>query len=342
MSIFMAFKTFVVIYINMKDNKNAGVYIIKNIINGKFYIGSTSRSFVERYRYHIGYLRKNKHDNPHLQNSWNKHGELNFKFEVLEICPPHTNFIREQYYIDTLKPAYNILKNAGTLLGYKHTDITKSKIGKASKGENNHGFSGYFTFYNPSYGIFKGSFKEFNEKFKFKSNIGYKLKTKCLIKSKGWIYIGKLRCKIPRNLDEFYNDRIHNNRPKYTFYHPVYNIFIGTIAEFMRSNNIKHYNRSSIDALIIGKRKMAWGWIFIPNSNYTTENIEELYIQASKTNTKLNTKLNTKFIFSHNIKGEFKCKIGELATKFDLNVACIIRMIAGKRAHYKGWTIKSC
>lgn len=35
---------------------------------------------------------------------------------------------REQYYLDKLKPKYNILKIAGSSLGYKHTSITKAKM----------------------------------------------------------------------------------------------------------------------------------------------------------------------------------------------------------------------
>ena len=43
-------------------------------------------NFGDRWDCHKAQLRGNYHDNPHLQNSWNKYGEENFKFEILEIC----------------------------------------------------------------------------------------------------------------------------------------------------------------------------------------------------------------------------------------------------------------
>jgi len=44
---------------------------------------------------------------------------------------------REQYYIDSLNPEYNILKTAGSLLGYKHTEETIALMSLAKSGENN-------------------------------------------------------------------------------------------------------------------------------------------------------------------------------------------------------------
>lgn len=44
---------------------------------------------------------------------------------------------REQYYIDTLLPLYNILKTAGNSLGYKHSEEAILKMIEAKSGENN-------------------------------------------------------------------------------------------------------------------------------------------------------------------------------------------------------------
>jgi group I intron endonuclease len=41
---------------------------------------------------------------------------------------------REQYFLDSLEPKYNILKVAGSLLGYKHTQETLAKLSEANKG----------------------------------------------------------------------------------------------------------------------------------------------------------------------------------------------------------------
>ena len=64
---------------------NSGIYEIKNKINGKMYIGQ-SRNINKRRSYHLWKLRSNNHFNPLLQNSFNKYGEHNFEFIILEEC----------------------------------------------------------------------------------------------------------------------------------------------------------------------------------------------------------------------------------------------------------------
>jgi group I intron endonuclease len=51
-----------------------GIYRIINKINDKFYIGS-SDNIERRFSRHLLDLKKNKHDNQHLQNAWNKYGK---------------------------------------------------------------------------------------------------------------------------------------------------------------------------------------------------------------------------------------------------------------------------
>jgi group I intron endonuclease len=76
-----------------------------------------------------------------------KYGYNNFKLEILEYCDSNIVLVREQYYIDLLKPEYNVLSTAGSTLGYKHTsetlakfktrqfsDETRSNLSKAAKG----------------------------------------------------------------------------------------------------------------------------------------------------------------------------------------------------------------
>jgi group I intron endonuclease len=64
--------------------KEPVIYKIRNVVNGKFYVGSTTDTR-ERFRNHRKMLRGNKHHCRHLQASWNKHGEDCFKFEVQEV-----------------------------------------------------------------------------------------------------------------------------------------------------------------------------------------------------------------------------------------------------------------
>ena len=63
--------------------KEPVIYKIRNVVNGKFYVGSTT-STRERFRNHRKMLRGNRHHCLHLQASWNKYGEDCFKFEVVE------------------------------------------------------------------------------------------------------------------------------------------------------------------------------------------------------------------------------------------------------------------
>jgi group I intron endonuclease len=63
--------------------KQPVIYKIRNVVNDKFYVGSTVDTR-ERFRTHRKMLRGNRHHCPHLQASWNKYGEDCFKFEVVE------------------------------------------------------------------------------------------------------------------------------------------------------------------------------------------------------------------------------------------------------------------
>lgn len=88
-------------------NNVCGVYKIVNLINGKIYIGS-SKNLRLRLWGHRAQLRHNKHGNEHLQRAWNKYGEENFDYCILETCDEEHQYEREQYYIDTCHPEYNI------------------------------------------------------------------------------------------------------------------------------------------------------------------------------------------------------------------------------------------
>lgn len=111
----------------MKIINNSGIYKILNWSTNKFYIGSAVR-LRHRLDCHKSELRANKHRNSKLQNAWNKYGEKDFTFHVLEHCEKYKLLEREQYYTDTLKPEYNILLIANSSLGYKHTEEAIAKM----------------------------------------------------------------------------------------------------------------------------------------------------------------------------------------------------------------------
>ena len=85
-----------------------GVYQIRNLITERIYVGSTKMSFQKRYFHHVNRLRNNAHKNAYLQHSFNKHGEDNFIFEILEVCSKDKCLEREQHYLDNTIDLYNI------------------------------------------------------------------------------------------------------------------------------------------------------------------------------------------------------------------------------------------
>lgn len=91
---------------------NSTIYTITNLITEAFYIGSTM-NWGNRKKQHLTDLRCNSHNNKYLQSSWNKHGENNFSFDVLEEFENITRdelLKKEQEYIDQAnkKDLYNL------------------------------------------------------------------------------------------------------------------------------------------------------------------------------------------------------------------------------------------
>lgn len=118
------------------DLEKIGVYSIVNKINNKLYIGSTSDSFRKRWNLHKHHLRNNKHKNNHLQYSWNKNGEENFEFIILEICDDKLKVLEtEQLYIDKedFENLYNINPFATGGLQFSEESIRKRTATRVEK-----------------------------------------------------------------------------------------------------------------------------------------------------------------------------------------------------------------
>lgn len=89
---------------------SACIYGIKNKINGKYYIGQ-SINFISRKSRHLFLLKKGDHHSKYLQNAWNKYGEDNFIFEILEENISLENVkIKEKEWIEK-NGDYNMDKN---------------------------------------------------------------------------------------------------------------------------------------------------------------------------------------------------------------------------------------
>lgn len=120
--------------VNNTNNKRkrlenrSGIYKIKNLENDKIYIGQ-SVTVRRRVKEHMNKLRDNKHENKHLQNSWNKNGEKSFVFELVEYCDREELNSREVYWMNYFKSyekkhGYNITRidpNSKKLIFSKET-----------------------------------------------------------------------------------------------------------------------------------------------------------------------------------------------------------------------------
>lgn len=90
-----------------KSFKCSGIYYLNNKFNNKLYIGS-SKNIRTRIYNHKNKLKYNKHNNPYLQNVVNKYGLDCFNIGILEKCDEKNLLIKEQYYLDNMKPEYNL------------------------------------------------------------------------------------------------------------------------------------------------------------------------------------------------------------------------------------------
>jgi group I intron endonuclease len=120
----------------LKETKNlAGIYLILNKETYAFYVGSASNGkFYSRFVNHLIYFKGSKM----LKNSVKKYKLSNFCFIILELFPEFVTqennkqlLFLEDFYIKTLLPDYNILTEAGSMFGYKHTEVSRLKMKKS-------------------------------------------------------------------------------------------------------------------------------------------------------------------------------------------------------------------
>jgi len=114
-----------------------GIYRITSQIHpDRIYIGSSVR-IDRRWKEHLKMLRSNKHANVKLMGHVNKYGIEDLVFSIVEsfvfISKEHL-LSREQYYIDTLHPSFNMCMVAGSCLGIKQSEERCRKNGDRKRG----------------------------------------------------------------------------------------------------------------------------------------------------------------------------------------------------------------
>lgn len=114
------------------------IYSIRNKINGKRYVGLT-RDITSRWYHHIYELRRGLHHSSKLQRAFNKYGEDNFEFSVLETVDCDFDFIASEEIAfiqkyDSCINGYNITHGGEGTDKRVLTEETKEKLRKAMQG----------------------------------------------------------------------------------------------------------------------------------------------------------------------------------------------------------------
>lgn len=161
------------------DEKQSGVYCIRNKVNGKVYIGSSKDCYHRIRAQHFYRLQRNIHTNPHLQSAWNKYGKQNFEAFCLEICSENILHTREQYWISETESlnsscGYNINPYADRteLTEKQRLQISLTKLGVSKNGnlpsgikkvKNNYGIAWKVTITYRNVNYYLGVFKNLED-----------------------------------------------------------------------------------------------------------------------------------------------------------------------------------
>ena len=196
--------------------KISGIYKIVNKVNRKYYVGSSKDIIHYRWIQHKRALRANRHKNDYLQNAWNKYGEDNFEIIILKQIPPKFLLEEEQNYLNIAQSeqhkCYNLKfkSEGGNLSAYSLKKIgdvhrgkplrieTKKKISESTKKAMNTASmfqrmsiarrdkTIYKFINNRTQEMFRGTRKDFCEKFGFDKVIPYFLISGKRKKHKEW------------------------------------------------------------------------------------------------------------------------------------------------------------
>jgi len=100
-----------------------GIYRITNTTNGHTYIGR-SLNVWKRLADHLCRLNRGNHHSRYLQHAFNHYGRDVFEFGLIAELENYEadSVDAEQFWMDHLKPEYNVSPSANGPLGIKHTE----------------------------------------------------------------------------------------------------------------------------------------------------------------------------------------------------------------------------
>lgn len=121
-----------------ENEGKSGIYRWVHNLTGDSYVGSAVNIKRRLYQYYnVPYITSILAKSiSHIYRALLKYGYSSFTLEIIEYCDPDKLMEREQYYLDTLNPTYNILPTAGSTRGHRHTEESKAKIRDACLGNS--------------------------------------------------------------------------------------------------------------------------------------------------------------------------------------------------------------
>ena len=137
---------FVLYFENVKESNKkisdalrnkSGVYIFINNLTKDLYLGS-SLNLSKKMTSHFFHSNSSNPTKIVITKAMRKYKLDNFSLGILEFCKPDIIICSdlEQKWIDHYKPKYNVLKIAGSSLGFRHTIETIHKLKELFKKEN--------------------------------------------------------------------------------------------------------------------------------------------------------------------------------------------------------------
>lgn len=340
------------------------IYKVTNLVNGKIYIGQTKQDFYKRKRYHLFCLRNGCQFV--FYRAMRKYGLDNFEWEIIDEAHNEKDIIQKEiYWIDFYKSyiyaensnGYNMTIGGEGTKGRIVSDETRKRL-SVSKSGKNHPFYGKKHSENHKQRIADGN------KGKFVSEETRKKMSDSQIDGKHWNYGGTIsdeHKKAISNANSGENHHFYGKNHSDETKEKIRKTKIGRFSvngrdrEILQINSetgiiIREFkslketlsftgadNTGNISNCCIGKRKTAYGYIWMYKDSYNQDvlderinNVEPVKIANLKNSTIIKLDINGNFVSRHNT-----AKDG--ADSVNGDKSAIIKCCKGKAKTHKGY-----